>query len=104
MQDEYQAEIEKLNNERRIAAERINELMKYKEIQTKLNICAKDGYLWTLTSAQSDFDEVTNVSLVCTRLGATATIDLSDRPVKVVHTYLDGAEVPQEMLDAAQNK
>lgn len=103
MQDEYQVEIEKLNNERRIAAERINELMKYKEIQTKLNICAKDGYMWTMASVQSDFDEVTNVSLVCTRSGATAIIDLSKQPTKVVHTYLDGAKVPQEILDAAKN-
>jgi len=102
MQNEYEAEIERLNEERRVAAERINELMRYKDIQTKLNICASDGYLWTLTNVQSDFDEVSQVSLVCTRSGSTVMIDLP-KPIKVVHKDMDGKPIPIEIIDAARN-
>jgi hypothetical protein len=103
MQNEYEAEIEKLNEERRLAAERINELMRYKDIQTKLNICANDGYLWTLTNVQSDFDVVSQISLVCTRSGSTAIIDLTDEPIKVIHKDMDGNLIPVEIIDAARN-
>jgi|TARA_R100000482_G_scaffold117797_1_gene61526 hypothetical protein len=103
MQNEYEAEIEKLNEERRLAAERINELMKYRDIQAKLNTCAKDGYLWTLTSVQSNFDEVSQISLVCTRSGSTVVIDLTDKPVEVIHNDMDGNPIPIEIIDAARN-
>jgi hypothetical protein len=103
MQNEYEAEIDRLNEERRLAAERINELLAYKDIVNRLNICAKDGYLWALSSVQSDFEEVTQVSLVCTRSGSIAVIDLNDRPVKVSHVDLDGKPIPIEIIDAARN-
>jgi hypothetical protein len=103
MKNEYEAEIEKLNEERRIAAERINELMKYRDIQGKLNTCAKDGYVWTLTSVQSNFDEVSHISLLCTRSGSTAVIDLTEKPIEVTHTDMDGNPIPIEILDAARN-
>lgn len=100
--DSYEQEIEKLNDERRAAAERINELMKYRDMKQKLELCNKEGHLWTLTRVESDFDKVTFVSMLCTRTGAT--VDITPLSTKIYYTDMDGKPIPQEILDAAQNK
>ncbi|MAK80353.1 hypothetical protein [Phenylobacterium sp.] len=100
---DYESEIERLNEERRVAAERINELMKYRDLKKKLEVCNTEGHLWTLTRVASDFDTVTHISLLCTRSGATVDVDLTggDEPTLISYKDMDGNLIPQEILDAA---
>ena len=78
---DYESEIERLNEERRVAAERINELMKYRDLKKKL---------------------VTHISLLCTRSGATVEVDLTggDEPTLISYKDVDGKPIPQEILDS----
>ena len=100
---DYESEIERLNEERRVAAERINALMKYRDLKKKLEVCNTEGHLWTLTRVASDFDTVTHISLLCTRSGATVDVDLTggDEPTLISYKDMDGNAIPQEILDAA---
>ena len=99
---DYESEIERLNEERRVAAERINELMKYRDLKKKLATCNTEGHLWTLTRVASDFDSVTHISLLCTRSGATVEVDLTggDEPTLISYKDVDGKPIPQEILDS----
>ena len=73
----YEAEIEQLNEERKKAAERINELMKMRDVKNNLKACESEGHVWALTGVTSDMWEVQKISIACTRCHAEFTIDLS---------------------------
>ncbi len=76
----YEAEIEQLNEERRKAAERINELMKIRDVKNNLKSCESEGHVWALTGVVSDMWEVRKISIACTRCHAEFSIDLTQLP------------------------
>ena len=74
----YEDEIEQLNEERKKAATRINELMKMRDVKNNMTSCKDEGHVWTLTGVVSDMWEVQKISIACTRCHAEFTIDLSE--------------------------
>ena len=63
----YQNEIEEITKEREQLAQRLEQVLKQKEIRDHLMACNKDGHVWALTGVQSTVDEVTDLSITCTR-------------------------------------
>ena len=73
----YEDEIEQLNEERKKAATRINELMKMRDVKNNLTTCKDEGHVWSLTSVTSDMWEAKKISIGCTRCHAEFTIDFT---------------------------
>jgi len=63
----YETEIEQLNEERKKAAERINELMKMRDVKNNMTSCKDEGHVWGLTGVVSDMWLVGKINLACTR-------------------------------------
>lgn len=99
----YEAEIEQLNEERKKAAERINELMKMRDVKNNLKACESEGHVWALTGVTSDMWEVQKISIACTRCHAEFTIDMShgtayDYPALHAQRQLNWESHDTEML------
>lgn len=94
----YEKEIEELNEERRKAAERINKLMKMRDVKNNLVACQNEGHVWILTGAQSDMWDIKGVNLTCTRCHAECSQDFSaelvwtDYDIKMLKDIIEQSE------------
>lgn len=64
---DYQAEIEKITKEREQLAERLQDVLKQKEMTDNLKSCEENGHVWTLIGAKSELWTLTEATLACTR-------------------------------------
>lgn len=64
---DYNEEIENLTTQRQELAEKLNEIMKARDVQKNLTVCDKEGHVWTLVGVKSTLFEVESISMLCTR-------------------------------------
>lgn len=94
----YETEIEQLNEERKKAAERINELMKMRDIKNNLTSCKDEGHVWSLTGVVSDMWEVQKISMGCTRCHA----DFTHAGNKAIYWEKHNAEMLKDLVEQGE--
>ena len=95
---DYESEIQRLTDERKAAAERINELMQYREMRNQLIACNNEGHLWNLVGVKGDLDKVEEITLLCARCKGEASIILSE-PTAVQWKDADGQALTSEEIE-----